>query len=139
MLHPGQGGQVLLHVDHLQLLLLPRGDGRGAKVLHLLCRAERQAQVVPAGQPEGPGRGVEGLPLPLPPARLLQQERSARQVQIQHPQRQEGGDQGYGEPTSIQVTTSTKTVVIVFSTFAFQICPGKGLGLQKIYPKRLPA
>ena len=74
MLHPGQGGQVLLHVDHLQLLLLPRGDGGGAQVVHLLRRAERQAEVVLAGEPEGPGRGVEGLPLPLPPPRLLQQK-----------------------------------------------------------------
>ena len=74
MLRAGEGGEVLLHVDHLQLLLLPRGDGRGAQVLHLLGRAERQAQVVFAGQPEGLGRGVEGLPLPLPPPGVLQQK-----------------------------------------------------------------
>ena len=40
MINPGEGGQVLLHVDHLQLLLLQGGPGGGAQVLHLLLQPE---------------------------------------------------------------------------------------------------
>merc|ERR1719305_329054 len=42
------------------------------------CREEMgevlKSSTFSAGQPEGPGRGVQGLPLPLPPPRVLQQK-----------------------------------------------------------------
>ena len=54
MLHPGQGGQVQLHVDHQQLQLLPRGDGRGLEVVDIFGRTERQVKMVSQGQSKGP-------------------------------------------------------------------------------------
>ena len=52
---------------------LPGGDGRSAEVLHLLGGSERQAEVVSAGEPQGTGRGVQGLPLTLPAPRHASQ------------------------------------------------------------------
>ena len=49
----GEGGEVLLHVDHLQLLLHQRGPWRSPEVVHFLSEG-RQDEVVPEGQPQGP-------------------------------------------------------------------------------------
>ncbi len=46
---------------------------------------------------------------------VVQQERGAGQVQVQHPQCQARGDQGHGEPASLPLRT------------------GQGLGIQEIY------
>ncbi len=53
----------------LAVQFLSRRNGRGAEILHLLGGPERQAEVVPAGEPQGSGRGVQGLSLTLPPPR----------------------------------------------------------------------
>lgn len=117
----GESGEVQLHVDDQQLQLLPGGDGRGAEVVDLLRRRQRQAQVVLAGQPQRTGRGEQGLPVPLPAARLLQQVGSARQVQVLHPQRQAGRDQSHGVATGLQIRSR------------------KGLGIQEVHQTGLLA
>jgi hypothetical protein len=59
----------MLICSFLPVQFLSRRNGGGAEILHLLGWPERQAEVVPAGEPQGSGRGVQGLPLTLPPSR----------------------------------------------------------------------
>ena len=66
VLHPGQSRQVQLHVDDQQLQLLPRRDGRGLEVVDFLRRPERQAEVVPQGQPQRTRRREQRLFVALP-------------------------------------------------------------------------
>ena len=85
--------------------LIPAYFFAGNKILDLFCRSERQAEVVFTSQPQGSWRGVQGLPLPLPPSRLLQQIRGQGKVQVLHIERKAGGDQGHGESKGLQVCT----------------------------------
>ena len=98
----GESGEILLYVDHLQLLIHKRRSRRSVEVFHLLGQG-RQDEVVPKSQPQGTRRGLQGLPLPLPPLGLLQQVWSKGQVQVQHTQLQKRGDQGHGKSKGIQV------------------------------------
>lgn len=49
-----------------------------------------------AGEPEGPGRGKQRLPIAVPAARVLQQIGSEGEIQILDTQRKARGNQGHG-------------------------------------------
>jgi hypothetical protein len=71
----------------LAVQFLSRRNGRGAEVFHLLGWPERQAEVVPAGEPQGSGRGVQGLSLTLPPPRQAIHPNFVRAGQCYKPKR----------------------------------------------------
>ena len=108
--------------------LIPAYFFAGNKILDLFCRSERQAEVVFTSQPQGSWRGVQGLPLPLPPSRLLQQIRGQGKVQVLHSERKAGRDQGHGESKGLQVCTggclvSTVQLYLDLGFFEFRAHP----------------